>query len=99
MTSLQERWEKMQKQIDQLKAENNALIDEYVKLDEKHRACVQDGKDKQEEIDRLNNLINTTPPNAEAQQQIQILEYCLRQWRNLALSLSNRVNNNQPLVS
>ena len=93
MTSLQERWKEKDRQIEQLKQENNALVDEYVRLDDKHRACVQDGKDKQREIDRLNNLINT-PPNPE----VEILERCLREWRNLALSLSNTVNNCQPLI-
>ena len=92
--SIQERLKEKDRQIELLRKENDALVDEFVKLDDKHQECVRDGKDKQREIDRLNNLINT-PPNA----QVEILEQCLRQWRNLALSLSNRVFNNQPLIS
>ena len=92
MTSLQEQWKEKNRQIEQLKQENNALVDEYVKLDEKHRTCVQDGKDKQREIDRLNNLINTLPNI-----QIQNLERQVREWRHLALTLSAKIHNGTTL--
>ena len=89
--SIQQLLKEKDQKIQKLHEEIREVLDEYQKLDGRYFHCLQDGKDKQREIDRLNNLINTgeTPLN----QQIQNLKVQLRGWRHLALNLSTRLHN------
>ena len=89
--SIQQLIKDKDRKIQQLQQNVNGVLVEYQKLDDKYFHCLQDGKDKQREIDRLNNIINTgvTP-------QIQELEREIREWRNLAQNLSFRIHNGHP---
>ena len=79
------------RKIQQLERTVDEISQEYEKLTEKHLDCITDGRDKQREIDRLNDIINTgvIPPN----QEINNLKTQLQEWKNLALSLSTKVHN------
>ena len=90
--SIQQLIKDKDRKIQQLQQDINKVLDEYQKLDDKYFHCLQDGKDKQREIDRLNNIINTggIPPNP---QQIQELERQVREWRHLAQNFSTRIHN------
>ena len=89
--SIQQLIKDKDRKIQQLQQNVDEVLDEYQRLDNKYFYCLQDGKDKQREIDRLNNIINTgeTP-------QIQELERQIREWRNLAENLSSRIHNGHP---
>jgi len=79
------------RKIQQLERTVDEISQEYEKLTEKHLDCITDGRDKQREIDRLNNIINTggIPPI----QEIENLRTQLREWKSLALQLSTKVHN------
>ena len=89
--SIQQLIKDKDRKIQELQRIVDEVLDEYRKLDEEYFHCLQDGKDKQREIDRLNNIINTG-----ATPQIQELEKQLREWRNLAQNLSSRIHNGHP---
>ena len=86
--SIQQLIKDKDRKIQELQKIVDEVLDEYQKLNDEYFHCLQDGKDKQGEIDRLNNIINigATP-------QIQELEKQLREWRNLAQNLSSRIHN------
>jgi len=77
------------RKIQQLERTVDEISQEYEKLVEKHLDCITDGRDKQREIDRLINLINTTPTI----QEVENLRIQLQEWKNLALQLSTKVHN------
>ena len=79
------------RKIQQLEQIVDEISQEYERLTEKHLDCITDGRDKQREIDRLNNIINTggIPPI----QEIENLRTQLREWKSLALQLSTKVHN------
>jgi len=77
------------RKIQQLEQTVDEISQEYEKLTEKHLDCITDGRDKQREIDRLINLINTTPTI----QEVETLRIQLQEWKNLALQLSTKVHN------
>ena len=89
--SIQQLIKDKDRKIQQLQQNVEEVLDEYQKLDDKYFYCLQDGKDKQREIDRLNNIINTGEIP-----QIQELERQIREWRNLAENLSSRIHNGHP---
>jgi len=63
------------RKIQQLERTVNEISQEYEKLTEKHLDCITDVGDKQREIDRLINLINTTPTIQEVENlRIQLQE-------------------------
>ena len=71
--SIQQLIKDKDRKIQQLQHDINEVLDEYQKLDNKYFHCLQDGKDKQREIDRLNNIINTgaTPQIQELEREIR----------------------------
>ena len=77
------------RKIQQLERIVDEISQEYEKLVEKHLDCITDGRDKQREIDRLINLINTIPTI----QEVENLRIQLQEWKNLALQLSTKVHN------
>jgi len=77
------------RKIQQLERTVDEISQEYERLIEKHLDCITDGRDKQREIDRLINLINTTPTI----QEVENLRIQLQEWKNLALQLSTKVHN------
>ena len=77
------------RKIQQLEQTVDEISQEYEKLTEKHLDCITDGRDKQREIDRLINLINTTPTI----QEVETLRIQLQEWKNLALQLSTKIHN------
>ena len=81
------------RKIQELLTINNDLIKNYFELNQRYQDCKKDGEEKQIEIDRLNNIINTggIPPNI--QQRIEILEQQVREWRHLAQNFSTRIHN------
>ena len=79
------------RKIQQLERIVDEISQEYEKLTEKHLDCITDGRDKQREIDRLNNIINTG--GIPLIQEIENLRIQLREWKNLALQLSTKVHN------
>ena len=79
------------RKIQQLERIVDEISQEYEKLTEKHLDCITDGRDKQREIDRLNNIINTG--GIPLIQVIENLRIQLREWKNLALQLSTKVHN------
>jgi len=89
--SIQQLIKEKDRKIQQLQQNINEVLNEYQKLDNKYFHCLQDGKDKQREIDRLNNIINTggIPPI----QEIENLRIQLQEWKNLALQLSTKIHN------
>ena len=89
--SIQQLIKDKDRKIQQLQQNIDEVLDEYQRLDNKYFHCLQDGKDKQREIDRLNNIINTGEIP-----QIQELERQIKEWRNLAENLSSRIHNRHP---
>ena len=89
--SIQQLIKDKDRKIQQLQQDVDEVLKEYQRLDDKYFHCLQDGKDKQREIDRLNNIINTG-----AIPQIQELQREIREWRNLAENLSTRLHNGHP---
>ena len=89
--SIQQLIKDKDRKIQQLQQNVDEVLDEYQRLDNKYFHCLQDDKDKQKEIDRLNNIINTG-----GIPQIQELERQIREWRNLAENLSSRIHNGHP---
>ena len=91
--SIQQLLKEQDQKIQELLNINNNLIRNYSELNQRYQDCKKDGEEKQTEIDRLNNLINTggIPPNLH--QQIQNLETQVREWKHLALNLSTRLHN------
>ena len=89
--SLQQLLKEKDRKIQQLERTVDEISQEYERLTEKHLDCITDGRDKQREIDRLNNIINTggIPPN----QEIENLRTQLQEWKSLALQLSTKVHN------
>src|SRR6185312_9198289 len=81
--SLQQLLKEKDRKIQQLERTVDEIFQEYERLTEKHLDCITDGRDKQREIDRLNNIINTggIPPI----QEIENLRTQLREWKSLAL--------------
>src|ERR1044071_5380955 len=79
------------RKIQQLERIVDEISQEYEKLTEKHLDCITDGRDKQREIDRLNNIINTG--GIPLIQVIENLRIQLREWKNLALQLSTKIHN------
>src|SRR2546423_15513686 len=77
--SIQQLIKDKDRKIQQLQQNVDEVLDEYQRLDDKYFHCLQDGKDKQREIDRLNNIINTGEIP-----QIQELERQIREWKKLA---------------
>ena len=77
------------RKIQQLERTVDEISQEYERLIEKHLDCITDGRDKQREIDKLINLINTTPTI----QEVETLRIQLQEWKNLALQLSTKVHN------
>ena len=59
--SILEALQQKNKEIERLKKENQELLNEYQKLDDKYYHCLQIGAEQKKEIDRLQNIINTTP--------------------------------------
>lgn len=99
MTSLVEIIKDQQRQIQHLQRQNqrqeaeiNRLNEELNKSRHTNNALINELIQKQRRIQELENLINNTPTTNPG------LEHCLREWRNLALSLSNAIANCQPLV-
>ena len=90
--SVQQLITNQDRKIQELLTINNDLIKNYFELNQRYQGCKKDGEEKQIEIDRLNNIINTggIPPNP---QQIQELERQVREWRHLALNFSTRLHN------
>ena len=78
-----------QEQITMLTNVNAALKDQNIKQGEEL-------VEQQKEIDRLRNIINTAgiQPNPE---QIENLQREIREWRHLALNLSNKIHNGHTL--
>ena len=72
--SIQQLIKDKDRKIQQLQQNVDKVLDEYQRLDDKYFHCLQDGKDKQRKIDRLNNIINT-----KATPQIQELEREIRE--------------------
>jgi len=89
--SLQQLLKEKDRKIQQLERTVDEISQEYERLTEKHLDCITDRRDKQREIDRLNNIINTggIPPI----QEIENLRTQLREWKSLALQLSTKVHN------
>ena len=87
--SLQQLLKEKDRKIQQLERTVDKISQEYKRLIEKHLDCITDGRDKQREIDRLINLINTTPTI----QEVETLRIQLQEWKNLALQLSTKVHN------
>ena len=83
--SIQQLIKNKDRKIQQLQQNVDEVLDEYKRLDNKYFHCLQDDKDKQKEIDRLNNI-----------PRIQELERQIREWRNLAVNLSSRIHNGHP---
>ena len=77
------------RRIQELLTINNDLIKNYFELNQRYQDCKKDGEEKQIEIDRLNNIINT----GGILQQIQELERQVREWRHLAQNVSTRIHN------
>ena len=72
--SIQQLIKDKDRKIQQLQQNINEVLNEYQKLDNKYFHCLQDGKDKQREIDRLNNIINTEQPRKIQELQREIRE-------------------------
>ena len=85
--SIQQLIADQDKEIQELLTVNLNLIRNFNDLNQRYQDCKKDGEEKQTEIDRLNNIINTggIPPNP---QQIQELERQVRVWKHLALNFS-----------
>ncbi len=71
--SIQQLIKDKDRKIQQLQQNVDEVLDEYQRLDDKYFYCLQDSKDKQKEIDRLNNIINTggIPQIQELERQIR----------------------------
>jgi|GEM_PF-2117726 len=90
--SIQQLIADQDREIQELLTVNLNLIRNFNDLNQRYQDCKKDGEEKQVEIDRLNNIINTggIPPNP---QQIQELERQVREWKHLALNFSTRLYN------
>ena len=71
--SIQQLIKDKDRKIQQLQQDVDEVLKEYQRLDDKYFHCLQGGKDKQREIDRLNNIINTgaIPQIQELQREIR----------------------------